>query len=68
MIKYLVKGVVYDILLVFPLAIYTRYSTRLLHVNLESIYDLLPWLVIPMSLVVGPYVFITQMFPCQCPS
>ena len=33
-----------QVLLVLPLAIYTRYSTRLSHVNLESIYDLLPQL------------------------
>ena len=32
------------VLLVLPLAIYTRYSTGSSHVNLGSIYDLLPQL------------------------
>jgi len=54
-----------QVLLVLPLAIYTRYSTRSSHVNLGSIYDLLLQLVIPIPLVVGPCVSITQTFSCH---
>jgi len=41
-----------QVLLVLPLAIYTRHFTRSSHINLGSIYDLLPQVVIPMPLVV----------------